>query len=146
MNTARALLITVAAVACLASCTTTSPPQSTLYQALGEYEGIEAITDSFLGELAGNQQALPLFLNSDISRFRAQFINHLCVTANGPCTYEGDAMRETHRGMGISTAQFNSIVENLIAALVANGVPTSTQNALLQRLARHYDEIVEEPF
>lgn len=145
MKLPRAILITVAAAFCLASCTATSPPQTTLYQALGGYDGIEAITDSFLGELADNQQALPLFLNSDILRFRAQFIDHLCVTADGPCSYDGDPMRETHRGMGISTAQFNSIVENLIAALEANGVPTDTQNALLQRLARHYSEIVERP-
>ena len=136
----------VALLLVLSSCTATSPAQPTLYHALGERDGIASITDSFLGQLATNQSVLPLFLNTDIERFREQFINHLCATADGPCRYDGDAMRETHRGMRITTAQFNSVVENLIDALEANAVSSATQNALLQRLARHYGDIVEQRY
>ena len=112
-----------------------------LYRALGQRDGIEALTGRFLYHLADNEQALPLFLNTDIERFHAQFSAQLCAVAGGPCVYEGDTMEATHRGMNISRAQFNSVVDDLIAAMEDRGISVSAQNALLARLAPMYSDI-----
>lgn len=125
-----------------AACTTAHKADSSLYEALGGEQGIMRITDGFLFELAENDAALPLFRNTDIERFREQFSIQLCDVSGGPCQYEGDSMRDTHRGMNIDRAMFNSVVEDLIAAMERVGTPTAAQNTLLQRLAKLYPEIV----
>ena len=50
-------------------------------------------------------------------------------------------MEATHRGMNISRAQFNSVVDDLIAAMEDRGISVSAQNALLARLAPMYSDI-----
>jgi hemoglobin len=127
----------------LAACTSTYHGEDRLFRELGGLEGIDAITNAFLYELAENEAALPLFLNTDIERFRDQFKTQLCDVSGGPCDYTGDTMRDTHRGMNISRAQFNSVVEDLIAAMERTDTPLSAQNALLERLAALYPEIVD---
>lgn len=127
----------------VSACASSSGVDRSLYEALGEKAGIQAITDEFLYSLAENPLALPLFQHTDIGRFREQFATQLCDVAGGPCEYTGDTMAQTHRGMHINRAQFNSVVDDLIAAMERRKVPTGAQNALLQRLAAFYPEIVE---
>jgi len=136
-----ALLPTALLIALLGACTIPPSRDADLYDALGQRDGIEAITGRFLFHLADNEAVLPLFLNTDIGRFRAQFSTQLCDVAGGPCHYAGDSMSATHRGMDISRAQFNSVVEDLIAAMEDRDVPTDAQNALLARLAPMYADI-----
>jgi hemoglobin len=125
----------------LAACAGPTRTPDTLYHQLGQEAGIQAIVDEFLYALAGNDLALPLFANTDIQRFREQFARQLCAVAGGPCVYEGDSMGDTHRGMNISHAQFNSVVEDLIEAMENRDIPTGAQNLLLARLAPMYPEI-----
>ena len=126
----------------VAGCTPTAQDESRLYRELGGQEGITAIVDGFLYELASDHDVLPLFANTDIDRFREKFIEQLCDVTGGPCDYSGDTMQETHREMQITRAQFNSVVEDLMRAMTREGVPVGTQNRLLRRLAVMYDEIV----
>lgn len=119
-------------------------PERTLYQDLGGDPGISAIVDRFLFHLADNERALPLFRNTDIERFREKFIEHLCEVSDGPCRYSGDSMAATHRGMAITRAQFNGIVENLVSALDDRRVAIAAQNRLVARLAALYPEVVAQ--
>ena len=64
------------------------------------------------------------------------------MIANGPCVYTGDSMVQTHAGMNISEAEFNAVVEDLIAAMDTVGVDIGTQNRLLARLATLRPQIV----
>jgi len=126
----------------LSGCAVFAPSGDDLYRNLGSEAGISAIVDAFLHELAENERVLPLFANTDIERFREKLIEQLCDTAGGPCTYSGDSMRDVHRGMQISRAQFNSVVEDLIRAMQREQVPVAAQNELLRRLAGMYGDIV----
>jgi hemoglobin len=130
---------------CLAfvvGCTTHTRPEPKLYDQLGGIEGITEVVDALLYEIAEDKAILPLFSNTDIARFRSQLIDQLCSIADGPCKYKGDNMRETHRGLDLTRAHFNRLVENLIAAMDSRGVAVSTQNALLARLAPLYPEVM----
>jgi len=137
----RGLHVVLAAILALGTAACATAPEATLYQALGERAGIEALVDEFLYSLASNERARPLFRNTNIQRFREQFALQLCEVSDGPCDYTGDSMRATHKGMAISRAQFNSVVEDLIAAMERRDLLTATQNALLARLAPLYPEI-----
>lgn len=125
----------------LGGCGHIAPREEALFRDLGGRPGIERITDAFLFELADNRDVLPLFRNTNIQRFREQFSLQLCAISGGGCVYEGDSMIDTHRGMNISRAQFNSVVTDLVDAMDKTAVPVSAQNALLQRLAPLYGDI-----
>lgn len=135
MLLAFALLVTLA-------CTGTRHDDAALYRELGGQSGITAIVDGFLYELSEDTDVLPLFANTDIDRFREKFIEQLCDVSGGPCEYSGDNMRETHRDMQVTRAQFNSVVEDLIRAMERRDVPVGAQNRLLKRLAAMYGDIV----
>ncbi|MEO2278911.1 group I truncated hemoglobin [Pseudoalteromonas pernae] len=126
-------LLMVLSVTALLGCA--SKPQPSIYQALGEKQGIESITDSFIKQIAKDEAIFPYFAKSSVSHFRQGFITHLCAATGGPCEYKGDSMVDIHTGMNINEADFNRVVELLIIALEENDVDYPTQNRLLKMLA-----------
>lgn len=114
----------------------------TLYSDLGGTQGITRITDNFLYYIGEDERVIGFFAESDIERFHAKVIEHLCEVSDGPCTYTGDSMVETHQGMDISEAQFNAIVDALINAMIDEQIPVRAQNELLKRLAALHGDIM----
>jgi hemoglobin len=51
-------------------------------------------------------------------------------------------MRESHRGMVVTEAEFNAVVEALVGAMEELEIATPTQNRLLARLAPMQADIV----
>lgn len=118
---------------------------NTLYQQLGEKEGIEAIMTEFVLQIAEDERVIEHFENADIERFHKMITLHVCELVGGPCKYDGANMVEVHRGMQVERAEFNAIVEDLITAMEKQNVPVSAQNQLLAILAEFHDEIVQAP-
>ncbi|MES3008328.1 MAG: group 1 truncated hemoglobin [Pseudomonadota bacterium] len=116
--------------------------QENLYTALGGEEGIRVITENFIRQIANDERVIDHFEYSNVQRFREKMHEHLCLVAEGPCAYSGDSMIDTHTGMGITEGDFNAIVEDMMAALDEAGIPISTQNRLLARLAEFRGEIL----
>lgn len=140
MSVLRSLVLL--AILALSACSAAAPGERTLFDRLGGMQGIERIVAGLLWEIAEDPLVLPLFADTDIERFRDKLAEQLCEIADGPCRYTGDSMAEAHRHLGITPAQFNSLVDDLIRAMEREGVPVGAQNALLQRLARMHAEIV----
>lgn len=135
-------LIIILFISCtLAACGSlqTQPP---LFQQLGGKPGIAKLTDAFIEAIQYNKQTLPYFLESDINRFRTKFIEQICMISGGPCEYTGDSMADVHGGMNINEAHFNALVNDLIMAMEAIELPTSTQNQLLSLLASMRKDII----
>ena len=117
-------------------------PSESLYQALGAESGMEQIVDAFILEIANDPVLLQRFRDSNVERFRQLITEHFCAVADGPCEYRGDSMVRIHAGMEITSAEFNAIVESLMAAMEQAGTPIAAQNRLLARLARLRPEII----
>lgn len=115
---------------------------ATLYERLGELEGITTVVDNLLYELGDNTLLLPYFSETNIDRFREKLIEQLCVVSDGPCEYTGDSMVDTHAGMEMGDRHFNSLVTDLVNAMTDARVPVGAQNDLLARLALMHDEVV----
>ena len=113
-----------------------------LYQALGGKPGIGRIVEGMLLNVARDERIVAHFRNVNIELLRGQLIDKFCVEAGGPCQYMGDDMVEAHKGQQISRSEFNALVEDLIKAMEAQGVPVPTQNRLLVRLAAQRGEII----
>jgi hemoglobin len=128
--------------ALLAACAGRDTGIPALYDELGGEPGVAAIVDAFILEIAQDELVRPHFRTIDIAGFRGRLEEFLCVVADGECKYSGRSMPEAHATLGIERAAFNSIVEDLIAAMDSNGISYATQNALLARLAVMEADIV----
>lgn len=135
------LTTTLALTLLIAACSTT-PTQPTLYERLGEQDGITTIVDNLLFEIGGNDTLLPFFAETDIDRFREKLIEQLCQVSDGPCDYTGDSMAQVHAGMELNDSHFNALVTDLVVAMDEAGVSTGAQNDLLARLVPMYDEVM----
>lgn len=136
-----ALATMVLALLCLAGCAT--GPTTTTYEQLGGAAGVEGIVDDLLLKIVDDSRINKQFADADIVRLREKLIEQLCKEADGPCTYTGLSMQESHAGRKIDDAQFNALVEDLIDVMTARGIPVRTQNRLLKRLAPMHGDIVE---
>ncbi len=122
-------------------------PEASLYDRLGGIEAISAVTDQFLTNVVSNNEINFFFAETIQNPFRvANLRNHLidqiCEAAGGPCTYKGEDMKTAHAGMNITTAQFNSLVGDLVEALNQFNVPATEQNQLLSVLGGLAPDIV----
>ncbi|MBD8476273.1 group 1 truncated hemoglobin [Pseudomonas sp. CFBP 8770] len=130
----------------LGACTGHQQPakDDSLYQALGGKPGISRIVEGMLLNVARDERIVAHFRNVNIELLRVQLIDKFCVEAGGPCKYTGDDMVEAHKGQQISRSEFNALVEDLIKAMEAQGVPVPAQNRLLARLAAQRGEVIEK--
>jgi hemoglobin len=126
--------------ALLSGCQTA--PHASLFNDLGGLSGITNIVDDFLVGLGSDPRIAHHFAAADPERLREKLIEQFCAESGGGCDYTGDSMRDSHAGMNISRADFNALVEVLIAAMEQQQVPVAAQNRLLQRLAPMHRDIV----
>ena len=77
----------------------------TLYQRLGGYDSIAAVTSDLLPRLMGDPLLGRFWQNrgeDGIRREKQLLIDFLCANSGGPLTYVGRDMLTSHKGMGIS--------------------------------------------
>ncbi len=122
----------------------------TLYDNLGGKKGITAVVNDFVGRCATDPR-IKAFFTADVqdpkklAKFKTNLVNQICQAAGGPCKYTGKSMKDAHAGMGISTADFNALVEDLVAALDKFKVAEADKNTLLGVLGPMKSDIVEKP-
>ena len=142
-----AIILSVSA-ALLGGCMTeqraATPPaaQKSLYDRLGGQPAITAVVDDFVANVAADSRINRFFANSDIPRTKRLLVEQICAGTGGPCTYTGRSMRETHRGMGVTDADFNALVEDLVKSLDKFKVPAQEKQEVLGILGPMKRDIV----
>src|ERR1051326_7239688 len=121
--------------------------QKSLYDRLGGKSAIVAVVNDFVGNVAADKRINGFFAataadHARLTKFKENLVNQICEAAGGPCKYTGKDMKTAHQGMGISTADFNALVEDLVKALDANHVSADAKNALLGALGPLKGDIV----
>jgi hemoglobin len=148
-----ALLMVVSLAGVIVSCNDDDDNEKemtpTLYTRLGGIEAIAVVVDDFLANVVADNEINSRFeaTVSDTYRtqlLRANLIDQICAGAGGPCSYKGKTMKAAHEGMGITEAEFNALVGDLVKALDDNGVPTAEKNELLGVLGPMKTDIVED--
>lgn len=141
MVRARSILALFASIALL-SCASSPPATDTLYADLGGNDGLTKIINGMLVEIAGDTRIRHHFESLHIAGFRDRLTTHFCQITGGPCSFDGRSMRQSHRLLNISRADFNALVEDLIVAMDKLEVERGTQNRFLARLAALQPDIV----
>ncbi|RUO25299.1 group 1 truncated hemoglobin [Aliidiomarina minuta] len=135
-------LLTALALLFALSISVPAQADDSLYQDLGERQGIEQLMQDMLLFIADDRRIAHHFRDTDIAELHQQLSDQLCDITGGPCVYEGEEMLESHKGLEISRADFNALVESLQLAFDENGTPVSAQNRLLALLAEMHGDIV----
>jgi hemoglobin len=114
-----------------------------LYDRLGGLDAINALTESWVARVGGDDRANGKFVRTDIPRLKKEVIDQLCEATGGPCTYTGRSMRETHDGMKVTAGEFDVVMQHLDATLDELKVPKEEQVELVALIMPMRDDIVE---
>jgi len=125
------------------------PKQQSLYDRLGGKQAITAVVDEFVGRVAADNRINDFFAATasnpaQLASFKMKLVDQICEAAGGPCKYTGKDMKSAHRGMGISTADFNALAEDLVGALDKFKVGMAEKSQLLGVLGPMQGQIVEK--
>ena len=147
----RIQLVAIAAVVALSATAgaQSAQKQKSLYDRLGGKQAITAVVDEFVGRVAGDNRINHFFAATasspaQLASFKMKLVDQICEASGGPCKYTGKDMKAAHRGMGITTADFNALVEDLVGALDKFKVAAVDKNQLLGVLGPMQGQIVEK--
>jgi hemoglobin len=119
--------------------------QKSLYQRLGGYDAIAAVTQDFLGRLGNDPQLKRFFigLSTDSKRkVRNHTVDFLCMATGGPCEYTGRDMETVHTGLNITDADWDISVKHLIATLEKFKVPAQEKQEVLTAISSLKPKVV----
>jgi hemoglobin len=102
------------------------------------------IVDTWVMTIASDSRISQYFANADIGMLQSHLYDQLCELVGGPCKYTGKDMKTAHRGMGVTGADFNALVEDLVGALDKFKVGEKEKGDLLGALGPMKTDIVEK--
>lgn len=148
-----AVLAIVAAPACAprdevpTDSTAAAATTQSLYDRLGGMAAIASVVDGFVANVAADTRINKFFTRvaSDTAamrQFKQKLVDQVCQGSGGPCTYTGQYMKTSHQGMGLTNADFDALVEDLVKALDSAGVPQKEKDELLAVLGPMRADIV----
>jgi hemoglobin len=120
--------------------------QASLYERLGGYDAIAAVTNALLPRLMADPGLGRFWENRSedgINREKQLLIDFLCENAGGPLLYTGRDMVKSHKGMRISTSDWAALVGHLSDTLESFSVPAQESSDVLAFIESTKAEIVE---
>jgi hemoglobin len=122
--------------------------EKSLYDRLGGYNAIAAVTDDFIKRLATDPQEGRFFVGhatDSTKRIRQHVVDFLCVATGGPCMYTGRDMKTAHAGLKITEADWEISVKHLVTTLDQFKVPEKEKGEVLGTVSGLKKDIVEVP-
>lgn len=151
MGIVKTSLALVAACGVLAACAQPSEPRAgmgaraSLYERLGGLPAIEAVADKLIEKTAGDERTKRSFEGADLGRLKKSVAQLLCQGSGGPCVYKGDSMKEAHKGMAVSGAEFALMAGFAEQAMRELGVAEGERAEVMGMLGPMKTDIVEKP-
>lgn len=118
----------------------------TLYERLGGYDVISAVVDDLLPRLRGDAALARFWKHSGedrLKRSKQLLIDFICSSSGGSLFYSGRDMKVTHKGMGISEADWSVFMRHLNATLDTFKLDQTEREGLLALLESTKADMVE---
>lgn len=93
-----------------------------LFAAFHGHDGVSRIVDDLVDQVQKDPRLSEIFKASDFVRLKRTLKEQFCYLLNGGCPYSGRDMKSVHADHGITTAEFNALVELLQAAMAREKV------------------------
>ena len=103
----------------------------TLYQRLGGADGIAAIVDDVIDRHAVNPALALRFAGKDLPQIKRLGARLAYVSTGGPQACSTHWLRRTYAGLAISELEFHATLEDILAALHAQGVAPAEVNEVV---------------
>jgi|TARA_R100000501_G_scaffold17911_1_gene34575 hemoglobin len=114
-----------------------------MFEAFGGKPGITRIVADLVARNQQDPRVADIFRGQDMVRLHRTLGEQFCHILGGDCDYSGRDMQAAHEHMGLQHADMNALVENLQAAMAAEGVPFRLQNRFLSKLAPMREDVIE---
>ena len=140
MNRPVARWLMMVGVLILGACAGTSEPS--LYQRLGGTEGIAAVVDDFVDNVRADPLINKRFEGVDLNHTKAMLTDLICQASGGPCKYTGRPIKDIHRGMDISDAEFDDMMSDMTKTLDKYQLPQRERNDVMALLTSLRGDVV----
>jgi hemoglobin len=126
------------------------PPRVlSLWDRLGGEAGVPKVVDDFFTYVTedkiditrGDKIKLD---DKKTAEFKKNVVAFVSSASGGPIPYKGKSMKEAHKGMGITDAEFDATAQALAKALKKNGVKQADIDELMTAVAGTRKDIVEK--
>ena len=116
---------------------------STLYQRLGEAEGIARLVDDIIDAHLANPLVKTRFEKiTDMAHIKKLSREFLAMGSGGPQTYSGKGMLAAHKGMNVSEQEFLEVIDDIVGVLNKNGIDEDSKKDVLAILYSLKGEII----
>jgi hemoglobin len=126
----------------LSGCATAPPPEPSLFVRLGGLPALIAVTDKTIDRTATEPSTRRSFDGVKLKPVKESIVSFLCQATGGPCKYEGASMAKAHKGLDITSGEFDAMVGQLVDTLNQFKVPAKEKGELLQLLGPLKADIV----
>ena len=123
------------------------PEPASLYTRLGGYDAIAAMVDDLLPRLRSDELLSRFWVSprslDTHNRERQLAVDFIASAAGGPTFYLGRDMRMSHKGMGISKADYAAFMRCLAVSCDKFSVPEPERSEVVAFVTSLEPEIVE---
>jgi hemoglobin len=119
--------------------------ETTLYDRLGERDGIRAVVDEFYDRLLADEELGPFFESADMEKLRRTQTDFLCEAAGGPETYDAEPVREAHLHVPFTPEHIQRAIDHLYDSLDAFDVPEEDAEVVVGAVAAYEEELLASP-
>lgn len=124
-------------------------PPASLWDRLGGEPKVKAVVDDFVA-LAGKDPKVDIsrggkikITDERIADVKKKLIAYLSQATGGPIKYTGKDMKDAHKGMGITSSEFDASVADLRKALEKNGAKAEEVEELIKVVNASRKDIVQ---
>lgn len=120
--------------------------KQSLYERLGGYDAIFAVTNDLLDRMEKDPQLGRFWQHRSldgVKRERQLIVDFLCASSGGPLYYKGRDMKLSHKGMRISESDWTIFLNHADATLKAFNVPQAEYDEVVAFVQSTKADIVE---
>ena len=115
-----------------------------IYDKVGGEVAINAAVDEFYTRVLNDDMLKTQFDKINLARLKKHQVDFLTTALGGPDTYTGRSLEKSHAGLGITTEQFERVVDHLAATLMSLGVDLATTSAIIQQILPLEPNVVDK--
>ena len=122
---------------------TQSPMTATLYQRLGEAEGIARLVDDVVAAHLVNPLIKTRFEQiKDMAHTKQLVREFFTAGSGGPSSYTGKGMLAAHKGMNISEQEYLAAMDDIVGAMNKNRIDEDSKKDVLAILYSLKEQII----
>jgi hemoglobin len=118
-----------------------------LYDRLGGAKAVIKVVDDFVANVIADPKIRPVhkkhFEDENIGVLKKKLIDQIGEATGGPQKYTGKSMKDAHKGLDITNADFDALIANVRKALDDNKAAAADRDELLKMLEGMRLEVVE---